>query len=177
MQQTKLRIEQASAPAEIEQARELFLEYAAWLKVDLCFQGFDKELTSLPGQYAPPGGRLLLAYADDALAGCIALRPFAPGVGEVKRLYVRPAFRGRGIAKQLTAQLLAAARAIGYASLRLDTLEFMHEAAKLYRSLGFVETAPYYHNPLQGVVYMELKLFPEGVFPEDSPATGTSLGA
>jgi putative acetyltransferase len=169
-------VAQAVTPAQVAQARELFLEYAAWLKVDLCFQGFDKELASLPGNYALPNGRLLLAEADGALAGCIALRPFAPGVGEVKRLYVRPAFRGRGIAKQLTAQLLAAARAIGYASLRLDTLEIMHEAAKLYRSLGFLETAPYYHNPLQGVVYMELKLSPAGVSPGESPATGTSLG-
>ena len=153
-----LLIREAASPGDIEQARELFLEYAAWLKVDLCFQGFEQELAGLPGKYAPPQGRLLLAGADGAPAGCIALRPIESGIGEVKRLYVRPEFRGRGIAKKLAGEIVAAARAIGYAGLRLDTLEFMREAAALYRSLGFVEIAPYYDNPLQGVVYMELKL-------------------
>lgn len=155
-----LVVRQAAAPADIDAARTLFLEYAAWLKVDLCFQGFDQELATLPGKYAPPQGRLLLAGVDGALAGCIALRPLQAGTGEVKRLYVRPAFRGRGIARRLATELLAAAGAAGYASLRLDTLAFMHEAAALYRSLGFASIAPYYHNPLQGVVYMELKLAP-----------------
>ena len=148
----------AATPGDVQKARELFLEYAAWLKVDLCFQGFDQELAALPGKYAPPQGRLLLAGAEGELAGCIALRPLEPGMGEVKRLYVRPAFRGRGIAKKLAEELIAAARAIGYARLRLDTLAFMREAAALYRSLGFVDIAPYYDNPLPGVVYMELKL-------------------
>ena len=153
-----LLLRQAGSPDDIEEARKLFLEYAAWLKVDLCFQGFEQELAGLPGKYAPPQGRLLLAGVDGESAGCIALRPIESGIGEVKRLYVRPAFRGRGIAKRLAAELVAAARAIGYAGLRLDTLEFMHEAAALYRSLGFVEIAPYYDNPLQGVAYLELKL-------------------
>ena len=155
---TSLLVRQAAGAGEIEQARALFLEYVAGLKVDLCFQGFDQELAALPGKYAPPQGRLLLARVDGEPAGCIALRPIESGIGEVKRLYVRPAFRGRGIAKMLAAELVAAARAIGYASLRLDTLEFMREAAALYRSLGFVEIAPYYDNPLPGTVYMELKL-------------------
>jgi ribosomal protein S18 acetylase RimI-like enzyme len=182
MQQTEMRIEQASGDAGTAQARELFLEYAAWLKVDLCFQGFQQELDTLPGKYAPPEGRLLLAHAGGEAAGCIALRALEEsalkagaieeralkagaleaGTGEVKRLYVRPAFRGRGIARRLTAELLAAARAIGYSRLRLDTLEFMSEAAALYRSLGFVDIAPYYHNPLPGVVYMELVLAAPG---------------
>ena len=153
-------LRQAATPEDMRTARELFLEYAAWLKVDLCFQGFDEELATLPGKYAPPQGRLLIASVAGEPAGCIALRPLEPGIGEVKRLYVRPAFRGRGIAKKLSEELLAAARAIGYAHLRLDTLAFMHEAATLYRALGFVETAAYYHNPLQGVVYMELDLRP-----------------
>ena len=151
---------QAATPGDVQKARELFLEYAAWLKVDLCFQGFDEELAGLPGKYAPPQGRLLLASVKGELAGCVALRPLAPGTGEVKRLYVRPAFRGRGVAKKLAEELLAAAHAISYARLRLDTLAFMHEAAALYRSLGFVETAPYYDNPLPGVVYMDLELSP-----------------
>ena len=155
-----LVVRQAATPGDVQKARELFLEYSSWLKVDLCFQGFDQELAALPGKYAPPQGRLLLASVEGELAGCIALRPLEPGIGEVKRLYVRPAFRGRGVAKKLTEELLAAAHAIGYARLRLDTLAFMHEAAALYRSLGFVDIAPYYDNPLQGVVYMELKLSP-----------------
>lgn len=153
-----LLIRQATSADDIRQARELFVEYAAWLKVDLCFQGFEQELAALPGNYAPPAGRLLLASLDGEPAGCIALRPLEPGVGEVKRLYVRAGFRGRGMAKRLAGEIVTAARAIGYASLRLDTLEFMREAAALYRSLGFVEIAPYYDNPLPGAVYMELQL-------------------
>ena len=153
-----LDIRQAVTPDDVRAARQLFLEYAAWLKVDLCFQGFDQELAGLPGKYAPPQGRLLLASVEGEDAGCIALRPLEPGVGEVKRMYVRPAFRGRGIARRLARELLDAARTIGYATLRLDTLSFMQEAAALYRALGFVQTAAYYDNPLPGVVYMELKL-------------------
>jgi putative acetyltransferase len=151
-------IRSAAGPDDIAQLRALFLEYAAWLKVDLCFQDFEEELATLPGAYAPPQGRLLLALAQGKLAGCIGLRPLEAGTGEVKRLYVRPAFRRRGIAELLAVEIVEAARAMGYARLRLDTLAFMHEAAVLYRKLGFVETAPYYDNPLQGAVYMELKL-------------------
>ncbi len=151
-------LRQAQTPEDLRLARELFREYADWLKVDLCFQGFDEELAGLPGKYAPPAGRLLLARADGAAAGCIALRPLEPGVGEVKRMYVRPAFRRRGIARALADALVAQARAIGYQRLRLDTLSFMRDAGALYRSLGFVEIAPYYHNPLQGTIYLELEL-------------------
>jgi len=151
-------IRSAAGPGEMAQLRALFVEYAAWLKVDLCFQDFDEELATLPGAYAPPRGRLLLAQAQEELAGCIGLRPLSAATGEVKRLYVRPAFRRRGIAELLAVEIVEAARAMGYARLRLDTLAFMHEAAALYRKLGFVEIAPYYQNPLQGVVYMELLL-------------------
>jgi len=151
-------IANAVGVADVAQARELFVEYAAWLKVDLCFQGFDEELATLPGKYAPPTGRLLLARVDGELAGCIALRPLAQGIGEVKRLYVRPAFRGRGIGSALVRELLRAALEIGYRRLRLDTLAFMREAGALYRAFGFVEIPAYYANPLAGATYMELAL-------------------
>ncbi len=168
MPDSDLILRQAVTADDMGTACQLFLEYAAWLKVDLCFQGFDQELAGLPGKYAPPQGRLLLASVEGEDAGCIALRPLEPGIGEVKRLYVRPAFRGRGIARKLARELLDAARTIGYATLRLDTLSFMHEAAALYRALGFVEIAPYYDNPLPGVVYMELKHLSQ---PDAAPAS------
>lgn len=155
-------IREAATTADMQAARSLFLEYAAWLKVDLCFQGFERELAELPGAYAPPRGRLLLAWADGAAVACAALRPLRKeagvDIGEIKRLYVCPPQRGRGIARRLAAELIGAARTIGYGALRLDTLEFMHAAAALYRSLGFVDIAPYYDNPLAGTRYMELKL-------------------
>lgn len=158
MPQPGLVLRQAATPEDIEAARTLILEYAAGLGVDLCFQGIEEELAGLPGAYAPPQGRLLLARVDGETAACAALRALEPGIGELKRLYVRREFRGRGIARRLAEELLAAARAAGYERLRLDTLAFMQEASALYRSLGFVQTTPYYHNPLQGVVYMELSL-------------------
>jgi putative acetyltransferase len=163
----------AFSPRDIALARELFVEYAQWLRVDLCFQGFEEELSTLPGAYAPPRGRLLLAGAPDAAFGCIALRPLdaGPGCGgaaparrddaldgEVKRLYVRPERRGEGWARRLARALLDEARAIGYRELKLDTLEWMSAARSLYASLGFRECAPYYDNPLAGVVYMSLAL-------------------
>jgi ribosomal protein S18 acetylase RimI-like enzyme len=142
----------------ITRVRELFVEYAAWLNVDLCFQGFEAELASLPGAYAPPEGRLLLATRDGQAAGCIALRRFDESTGEVKRLWVRPAFRKGGLGRQLAMQVVAAAREAGYRRLVLDTLAPMAEAIALYRSLGFVEIPPYYHNPLAGAVYMAMEL-------------------
>ncbi len=155
----------AATAADCALARELFTEYAAWLGVDLCFQGFAGELATLPGAYAPPLGRLLLAGEPGGAFGCIALRPLAgppaaPGapaplaVGEVKRLYVQPAHRSGGWGRTLAEALLAEARAIGYRELKLDTLASMTAAHKLYATLGFVECAPYYSNPLPGVVYM-----------------------
>ncbi len=165
-------IRQATAASDLALARALFVEYAGWLKVDLCFQGFDRELATLPGAYAPPRGRLLLAGIPGEAFGCIALRPIdaaaagsgaavtAPDrdAGEVKRLYVQPARRGGGWGRKLALALIADARALGYTELKLDTLDWMADARRLYGELGFRECAPYYDNPLPGVVYMELHL-------------------
>lgn len=149
---------QATSPADLSAARELFEEYAAWLGVDLCFQGFAEELAALPGNYAPPRGRLLLARRGDAVAGCVALRPLDDGPGEVKRLFVRPAFRGTGLGNRLAAEIVAAARQIGYPRLMLDTLDWMRAARAVYAAQGFREVSAYYDNPLPGVVYMQLDL-------------------
>ena len=150
---------QAQSPEEIEIARGLFREYAAGLNIDLCFQNFDQEVNGLPGNYAPPSGRLLLAIEGEQIAGCIALRSLGDGDCEMKRLYVRPEFRGQGLGKKLVTTLLDAAREIGYERMLLDTLPGkMDEAIALYRSLGFREIAPYYHNPVTGALFMELLL-------------------
>jgi ribosomal protein S18 acetylase RimI-like enzyme len=151
---------------DVERARALFVEYAAWLKVDLCFQDFERELAMLPGAYAPPLGRLLLAGSADDAFGCIALRPLAAShssgteraAGEVKRLYVQPARRGEGWGERLAQELLREAQAAGYGELKLDTLAWMSEARALYARLGFRQCAPYYDNPLDGAVYMSLTL-------------------
>lgn len=156
---TAAAIRVAATPADIELSRALFVEYARWLKVDLCFQGFDQELRTLPGAYAAPRGRLLLAGSDGAAFACIALRPLADaGLGEVKRLYVQPGHRGEGWGRRLVDALLADARGIGYDELKLDTLAWMEAARALYESVGFRACAPYYANPLPGVVYMALRL-------------------
>jgi putative acetyltransferase len=155
-------IEQADSDAKVELAREHFREYSAQLGVNLCFQDFERELCELPGKYSPPAGRLLLAYeftADKKLsAGCGALRPIDSSVCEMKRLYVRKEFRGRGIGLTLAQSLIASARTIGYAAMRLDTLPSMRAAHELYRQLGFRETAPYIHNPVPGSFFLELDL-------------------
>ena len=151
-------IRPATAPHEIEVVRALFAEYAADLPVDLAFQGFAEELATLPGAYAGPGGVLLLAWVDDLAAGCVGLRPFAPGACELKRLYLRPAFRGLGLARRLTTAALAEARSRRYARILLDTLPGMVEAQRLYRTLGFREIGPYRTNPVPGAKYMELAL-------------------
>jgi len=154
-----MKLFQASSTEEVKQARQLFEEYAAWLGINLCFQNFDKELAGLPGDYAPPSGRLFLAAEDDKVMGCVALRKIGEGIGEMKRLYVRPAFRGRGLGRTLTEKLIAEANQLGYATLRLDTLPGkMEQAVALYRSLGFQEIAPYYQNPVAGATFMELVL-------------------
>jgi putative acetyltransferase len=150
---------QAQSPEEIEIARGLFQEYAAGLNIDLCFQNFDQEVNDLPGNYAPPLGRLLLAIEGEQIAGCIALRSLNDGACEMKRLYVRPEFRGHGLGKKLVTTLIDAAREIGYERMLLDTLPGkMDEAIALYRSFGFREVAPYYHSPVEGALFMELSL-------------------
>ena len=152
-------IREAATATDIELARALFAEYAGWLNVDLCFQGFDEELRTLPGAYAPPQGRLLLAGHEADAFACIALRPLAQAaVGEIKRLYVQPARRGEGWGGRLVAAVLAEARAIGYEELKLDTLNWMSAARALYEAVGFRSCAPYYANPLPGVVYLSLRL-------------------
>ncbi|MBP6321620.1 MAG: GNAT family N-acetyltransferase [Giesbergeria sp.] len=151
-----------SDPQELSAVRTLFQEYADSLGVDLCFQGFEAELAELPGEYGPPRGRLLLAWVGDALAGCCALRPLDncdyPNAGEMKRLYVRKAFRAFGLGRELAEATLDAARQIGYTSVLLDTLNDMEAARALYTDLGFVEIAPYYHNPVPGSHYLKVDI-------------------
>lgn len=146
------------APELLPVARELFVEYANSLGVDFCFQEFDQELAGLPGKYAPPSGRLLLATDGPRAVGCVALRQLAAGICEMKRLYVRPPFRGQGIGRQLAQATVTAAREIGYERMRLDTLASLQPALALYESLGFQSIAAYYQNPIANVVYLELTL-------------------
>jgi ribosomal protein S18 acetylase RimI-like enzyme len=141
-----------------EQVRRLFSEYATSLGVDLGFQGFAEELATLPGGYAPPTGRLLIAMQGDEIAGCVAVRQLEPGVCEMKRLFVRPAFRGLGIGRALTDRMIQEAGEAGYQRMRLDTLPSMAEALALYRRIGFREIPPYRHNPIRGAVFLELEL-------------------
>src|SRR5579863_9594666 len=145
---------QVESPVQIVQARELFLEYAQSLGFSLCFQNFDRELAGLPGDYAPPKGRLLLAEYNNELAGCVALHALEPGICEMKRLYLRPQFRGKGLGRVLADHIVAEARRIGYRSMRLDTVEpVMKDAVAMYRKLGFKEIAPYCSNPIAGALY------------------------
>jgi putative acetyltransferase len=150
---------EARTPEDLAQVRRLFRTYADWLGVDLCFQGFERELAELPGAYAPPAGRLLLARVGSDAVGCVGLRPLEPGVCEMKRLWVEPGLAGRGIGRALAERIVAAARQIGYRRMRLDTIPARMPAAQhLYASLGFREIPAYYHNPLPGVVMLELEL-------------------
>lgn len=166
-------IRQACSPHDMMLAYRLLVEYADWLQIDLCFQGFADELASLPGAYAPPRGRLLLVGSFETAFGCIALRPLdaqpdcagetpaerlAGRVAEVKRLYIQPPYRHQGWGRRLVCAVLDEARTIGYRELRLDTFDWMTGARALYAALGFRESAPYYHNPLAGAVYMSRTL-------------------
>jgi putative acetyltransferase len=150
---------QATSPVQLAQARELFLEYAQSLGFSLCFQNFDKELAELPGDYVPPEGRLLLAEFEGQIAACVALHKLDSTTCEMKRLYLRPQFRGKGIGRALADRIIAEARQIGYECMRLDTAEpVMKDAVAMYRKLGFKEIAPYCANPMAGAMYMELTL-------------------
>jgi putative acetyltransferase len=153
-----VRVEDAETAELVRTARDLFVEYSESLGVDLCFQGFAKELATLPGEYAKPTGRLLLAFDEQEAIGCGALRPFSDGVCEMKRLYVRPAFRGKGVGRELIDILIEYAREIGYGRMRLDTLPSMTKALAIYRALGFQEIAPYRINPVAGALFLELNL-------------------
>jgi GNAT superfamily N-acetyltransferase len=147
-----------TTPRQIAQVRSLFEEYARFLGIDLCFQNFADELADLPGCYAPPRGRLLLAVIDDQPAGCVALRPLQENICEMKRLFVPPAFRSQGIGRKLAEHIVAEARQIGYAAMKLDTLPRLKPATDLYTKLGFSPCQPYYDTPLKETLFMELPL-------------------
>ena len=157
---TESVIRPARGAAEIAEVRTLFVEYADSLDFDLCFQGFDDEIADFPGRYGPPAGELLLAEADGAFAGAVGARPFEDGVCEMKRLYVRPDFRGRDFGRGLAVAIVDWARQAGYRWMRLDTLGSMAAAQVLYRELGFRPTGADYDNPLDDLFYFELNLTP-----------------
>jgi ribosomal protein S18 acetylase RimI-like enzyme len=158
----RIDVRPPNSPDDWQAVRAIFSEYAHSLNVDLCFQAFDAELASLPGEYASPRGALLLAHVEDAVAGCCALRPLDtvdyPNAAEMKRLYVRKAFRGFGLGRQLTEGILDEARRAGYSCVLLDTLDDMEAARALYEDLGFEEIPPYYHNPYAGAHYLKVEL-------------------
>jgi len=151
--------QRVESPQQITAIRELFLEYAQSLGFSLCFQSFDQELASLPGDYAPPYGQLILATSNGQPAGCVALHRIGQDICEMKRLYVRPQYRGKGLGRELAQKIIAEARQLGYKKLRLDTVEpIMKTAVAMYRQLGFCEIPPYRPNPIDGALYMELQL-------------------
>ena len=153
----------APTPNDMDAVRQIFQEYADSLNIDLEFQGFESEIADLPGDYAAPRGQILLAYVDGALAGCCALRPLDdcdyPNAAEMKRLFVRKAFRGFGLGRHLVESILDSARQAGYDHVLLDTLDDMEAARALYVDLGFESIEPYYHNPLPGAHYLKVDLF------------------
>ena len=153
-----VEIIQAHTERYVADVRALFKEYGASLGISLCFQGFEKELAELPGDYAPPAGRLLVALDEKQLAGCVGVRRIDQNICEMKRLYVRLALRGRNVGRKLASAIIDEAYKIGYEKMRLDTLPSMKEAIQLYRSLGFQPIKPYRPNPMEGAIYMELSL-------------------
>jgi GNAT superfamily N-acetyltransferase len=153
-----MKFVRVTTDTDVIAVRQLFSEYAASLRIDLGFQHFEEELASLPGDYSPPRGALFLYRTDGSAAGCIGLRPFSSMVGEFKRLYTVPAFRGRGFARALVAAAIAEARSVGYRELVLDTLTSMRSAIALYESFGFERTAVYYPNPLPEALYFRASL-------------------
>jgi putative acetyltransferase len=155
-----VKLIQADFEKQLPLIREILEEYAKSLGFELHFQEFQREMAELPGDYAPPDGRFLLAVEDDKIAGCVALRKLEEGIGEMKRLYVKPGFRGKRIGRSLAEAVVQEARKIGYRSMRLDTVPFMKEAQALYRLLGFEEIEAYRYNPIEGAKFMELKLGP-----------------
>ena len=162
MDKPSITLRTPSTPAELDAVRDIFREYASTLGVDLCFQGFDAELAQLPGDYAEPRGALLVAVVEGAVAGCCALRPLDtadyPNASEMKRLFVRKAFRGFGLGRELAEAMLDRARQAGYACVLLDTLDDMESARALYADLGFEEIPPYYHNPIAGAHYLKVDI-------------------
>lgn len=144
--------------AELEEVRNIFIEYAEFLQVDLCFQDFEQELQTLHEVYSPPKGCIILAKQNDKIVGCIALKPIGEGICEMKRLYVRPEARGIGLGRTLVIELIRFAKESAYKTMKLDTIPKLKEAIHLYRSLGFLETEAYVYNPLEGVYYFELAL-------------------
>lgn len=154
-----MNLVQAKTAEHVDQARELFKEYETGLGISLCFQSFEKELAELPGEYAPPDGRLLLAYDNGEPAGCVAVRKIGAGICEMKRLFVRNQFRGKGFGRSLIEAIISEAKQMGYQRMRLDTLPpKMNDAIALYRSYGFKEIPAYYDNPVRGAMFMELDL-------------------
>ncbi len=162
MSSSDIRLQAPDTPALIDATRALFTEYAGALGIDLCFQQFDTELAGLPGDYAAPQGGLLLAFVDDELAGCGAFRPLPDAdyanACEMKRLYVRPAFRRFGLGRLLAQALIDGATQAGYSAMLLDTLDDMESARGLYETLGFTEVPPYYFNPIPGAHYLKVDL-------------------
>lgn len=162
MDTPQLALRPPASLSDWQATRDIFEEYARSLSVDLCFQDFDQELAALPGDYASPRGALLLAWVDEAIAGCCALRPMDnadyPNAAEMKRLFVRKAFRGLGLGRQLAEAILDEARRAGYSCVLLDTLDDMEAARALYEDLGFAEIPPYYHNPYAGAHYLKVDL-------------------
>jgi ribosomal protein S18 acetylase RimI-like enzyme len=154
-----LELKIAQSKDEIKLIKELFLEYATWLDFPLCFQGFDEELATLPGKYSLPNGRLYIAYWNNEPAGCIGLRKLNDGICEMKRLYVRPAFRGNNIGKKLVEKIIEDAKSGNYSLMRLDTIkDRMGNAVEIYENFGFIEIEAYYNNPDPNTLYMELDL-------------------